>query len=101
MYANHTNFAPRLGIAQSMPRLGLVAHVAYGIFYTPVDMNTWCNQRHNVPYVFPLTSQSDPFIPSINTLNFPAPVLGTISCELHRSAVARAGTIHPAVERLA
>ena len=25
----------------------------------------------------PLTSQSDPFIPSINTLNFPAPVLGT------------------------
>ncbi len=40
-------------------------------------MNTWCNQRHNVPYVFPLTSQSDPFIPSIPTLNFPAPVLGT------------------------
>ena len=39
-------------------------------------MNTWCNQRHNVPYVFPLTSQSDPFIPSIPTLNFPPPVLG-------------------------
>jgi len=77
MYANRANFAPRLGIAQSMPRFGLVAHVAYGMFYTPVDMNTWCNQRHNVPYVFPLTSQSDPFIPSINTLNFPAPVLGT------------------------
>ena len=34
-------------------------------------MNTWCNQRHNVPYVFPMTSQSDPFMPSINTLNFP------------------------------
>jgi hypothetical protein len=77
MYANHTNFAPRLGLAQSIPHLGIVAHVAYGIFYTPVDMNTWCNQRHNVPYVFPLTSQSDPYIPSINTLNFPAPVLGT------------------------
>jgi Carboxypeptidase regulatory-like domain len=77
MYAQKTNFAPRLGIAQSLPRLGLVAHVAYGIFYTPVDMNTWCNQRHNVPYVFPLTSQSDPFIPSILTLNFPSPVLGT------------------------
>jgi hypothetical protein len=77
MYANHTNFAPRLGLAQNMPRLGVVAHLAYGIFYTPVDMNTWCNQRHNVPYVFPLTSQSDPFIPSITTLNFPAPVLGT------------------------
>ena len=77
MYANHTNFAPRLGLAQSLPKLGVVAHVAYGIFYTPVDMNTWCNQRHNVPYVFPETSQSDPFIPSITTLNFPAPVLGT------------------------
>jgi hypothetical protein len=77
MYPNHTNFAPRLGLAQSIPSLGVVAHVAYGIFYTPVDMNTWCNQRHNVPYVFPLTSQSDPFIPSITSLNFPAPVLGT------------------------
>ena len=77
MYANHTNFAPRLGLAQNLPSLGVVAHVAYGIFYTPVDMNTWCNQRHNVPYVFPLTSQSDPYIPSIPTLNFPAPVLGT------------------------
>ena len=77
MYANHANFAPRLGLAQSIPHLGLVVHMAYGIFYTPVDMNTWCNQRHNVPYVFPLTSQSDPFTPSITTLNFPAPVLGT------------------------
>jgi hypothetical protein len=77
MYANKSNFAPRLGLAQSIPSLGLVAHVAYGIFYTPVDMNTWCNQRHNVPYVFPMTSQSDPFNPSIQTLNFPSPVLGT------------------------
>jgi hypothetical protein len=77
MYANKTNFAPRLGLAQSLPRLGLVAHLAYGIFYTPVDMNTWCNQRHNVPYVFPETAQSDPYIPSITTLNFPTPVLGT------------------------
>ena len=91
MYANHTNFAPRLGLAQSLPKLGLVAHVAYGIFYTPVDMNTWCNQRHNVPYVFPETAQSDPFIPSITTLNFPAPVLGTTavsftSVQLHAKA---------------
>src|SRR5665213_240640 len=91
MYANHTNFAPRLGLAQSLPRLGLVAHVAYGIFYTPVDMNTWCNQRHNVPYVFPETAQSDPFIPSITTLNLPSPVLGTTavsftSVQLHAKA---------------
>jgi hypothetical protein len=77
MYPNLTRFAPRLGLAQSIPHLGVVAHIAYGIFYTPVDMNTWCNQRHNVPYVFPETSQSDPFIPTINTFDFPAPVLGT------------------------
>jgi hypothetical protein len=91
MYPNRANFAPRLGLAQSFPHLGLVAHAAYGIFYTPVDMNTWCNQRHNVPYVFPLTSQSDPFLPSIPTLNFPAPVLGTsvvsfTSVQLHATA---------------
>ena len=77
MYANKTNFAPRLGLAQSLPKLGMVGHIAYGIFYTPVDMNTWCNQRHNVPYVFPETAQSDPFNPTITTLNFPTPVLGT------------------------
>jgi hypothetical protein len=77
MYPNLARFAPRLGIAQGLPSLGIVLHAAYGIFYTPVDMNTWCNQRHNVPYVFPQTSQSDPFIPSITTLNFPSPVLGT------------------------
>ena len=28
---------------------GFVWRVAYGIFYTPVDLNTWCNQLHNVP----------------------------------------------------
>lgn len=76
MFPNKTNFAPRLGLAQSLPKLGMVAHVAYGIFYTPVDMNTWCNQRHNVPYVFPMTAQSDPYLPGIPTLNFPQPVLG-------------------------
>jgi hypothetical protein len=91
MYANHANFAPRIGIAQNFPGLGLVGHVAFGVFYTPVDMNTWCNQRHNVPYVFPLTSQSDPFIPSIPTLNFAPPVLGVsvvsfTTLQLHSAA---------------
>ncbi len=71
-----------------------MAHVAYGIFYTPVDMNTWCNQRHNVPYVFPLTSQSDPFIPSIPTLNFPAPVLGVSVVSFTGASVARAAAVH-------
>src|SRR6185312_12599087 len=64
MYPNDARFAPRIGLAHSLPHLGMVAHLAYGVFFTPVDMNTWCNQRHNVPYVFPMTSQSDPFLPS-------------------------------------
>ncbi len=76
MYPNRANFAPRLGISQNIPGRGLVLHAAYGIFYTPVDMNTWCNQRHNVPYTFPETNQSDNFTPSINGFNFAPAVLG-------------------------
>jgi hypothetical protein len=78
MYPNRANFAPRFGVAQSLPEIGLVLHAAYGVFYTPVDMNTWCNQRHNVPYVFPETAQSDNFTPSpaIANYNFGDPVLG-------------------------
>ena len=77
MYPSKTDFAPRIGISQSVPGRGLVLHAAYGIFYTPVDMNTWCNQRHNVPYTFPETNQSDNFTPSIKTFNFAPAVLGT------------------------
>jgi hypothetical protein len=77
MYPNRMDFAPRFGISQSVPSVGLVLHAAYGIFFTPVDMNTWCNQRHNVPYTFPETNQSDNFTPSINTFNFAPAVLGT------------------------
>jgi Carboxypeptidase regulatory-like domain len=81
MYANEHNFAPRLGIAKSLPNRGLVLHASYGIFFTPVDQNTWCNQRHNVPYVFPETQQADNFTPPAalyaNGLNFGTPVLGT------------------------
>ena len=55
-------------------------HGAFGIFFTPVDMNTWCNQRHNVPYVFPETQQSDNFTPAAGIvathLNFAPAVLG-------------------------
>ena len=80
MYANRHNFAPRVGIAKSIPGFGLVVHAAYGIFYTPVDANTWCNQRHNVPYVFPETQQADNFTPPAalysTGLNFGTPVLG-------------------------
>ena len=77
MYPNATDFAPRFGLSQAIPGRGLVLHAAYGIFFTPVDMNTWCNQRHNVPYVFPETNQSDNFTPSIKSFNFAPAVLGT------------------------
>jgi hypothetical protein len=76
MFANKLRFAPRFGMAQHLPRSGLVLRAAYGIFYTPVDMNTWCNQLHNVPNVFPETNQSDNFVPSISTFDFGPPVLG-------------------------
>ena len=84
-YPNRRNFAPRLGISQALPQYGLVLHSAFGMFYTPVDMNTWCNQRHNPPYVFAETQQSDNFTPSPSIVNpgpnqgfnFPPAVLGT------------------------
>jgi len=75
-YPNSHNFAPRVGISQPIPRAGLVVHSGFGIFFTPVDMNTWCNQRHNIPNVFPETQQSDNFTPSINGFDFADPVLG-------------------------
>jgi outer membrane receptor protein involved in Fe transport len=77
MDANRLRFAPRLGIAHHFEGTGLVLRAAYGIFYTPVDLNTWCNQLHNVPLVFPITQQSDNFTPGINGFNFPQPVLGS------------------------
>jgi len=78
---NKLNFAPRAGISHNIPNHGLVLHAAFGIFFTPVDMNTWCNQRHNVPYVFPETQQSDNFTPAAGIVashfNFGPAVLGT------------------------
>jgi hypothetical protein len=59
-----------------MPTWGLVVRGGYGIFYTPIDMNTWCNQLHNVPIIFPETNQSDAFTPSITSFNFAPPVVG-------------------------
>ena len=80
LFANKLNFAPRIGIAKNIPGQGLVLRAAYGIFFTPVDQNTWCNQRHNVPYVFPETQQADNFTPPAalfnSGLNFGSPVLG-------------------------
>jgi hypothetical protein len=76
MDPNKLRFAPRVGLAHHFDNAGLVFRAAYGIFYTPVDMNTWCNQLHNVPVVYPITQQSDNFTPSINGFNFPTPVLG-------------------------
>jgi hypothetical protein len=80
-YPNKLKFAPRFGVSHNMPSQGIVLHAAFGIFFTPVDMNTWCNQRHNVPYVFPETQQSDNFTPAAGIvashLNFAPAVLGT------------------------
>jgi hypothetical protein len=77
MYPNKLRFAPRLGLSHHIESVGIVFHTAYGIFYTPVDLNTWCNQLHNVPLVFPITQQSDNFTPSLTGFNFPSPVLGS------------------------
>jgi hypothetical protein len=78
---NKLNFAPRVGISHNLNQYGVVVHAAFGIFFTPVDMNTWCNQRHNVPFVFPETQQSDNFTPAAGIvashLNFAPAVLGT------------------------
>jgi len=38
MYPNKLRFAPRLGIAHHFDQAGVVFHAAYGIFYTPVDL---------------------------------------------------------------
>ncbi len=81
LFSNKHNFAPRIGIARNFPKYGIVLHTSYGVFFTPVDMNTWCNQRHNVPYVFPETQQADNFTPPAALLktgfDFGTPVLGT------------------------
>jgi len=76
LYTNKFRFAPRVGVAQQFPDAGLVIRGAFGIFYTPIDMNTWCNQLHNVPIIFPETNQSDPFNPTITSLNFADPIVG-------------------------
>ena len=79
-YSNKLRFAPRVGISHNLHKHGLVLHAAFGIFFTPVDMNTWCNQRHNVPFVFPETQQSDNFVPApaivASHFNFGPAVLG-------------------------
>ncbi len=75
-YPNGLNFAPRFGIAHQVRSLGIVLRGGFGTFFTPVDMNTWCNQRHNVPYVFAETRQSDNYNPSLFGFDFAPPVMG-------------------------
>jgi hypothetical protein len=65
VYANTHNFAPRVGFAHTVRgRMGFVVRGAYGIFYTPIDMNTFCNERHVPPLVLAETNQSDNFTPN-------------------------------------
>ncbi len=77
VYPQYFNFAPRVGFARKMggPR-GIVLRGAIGIFYTPIDMNTFCNQRHVPPLIFAETNQSDNFIPSLTGFDFAPAVLG-------------------------
>ena len=75
-YPPKLRLAPRLGIAHHIQNSGIVLRASYGIFYMPIDMNTWCNELHNVPVLFPITQQSDNFTPQISGFNFPQPVLG-------------------------
>jgi len=77
LYSNKKRFAPRFGVAHQLPRHGLVFRGGFGIFYTPIDMNTWCNMLHNAPIIFSETNQSDAFVPSITSFNFAPAVLGT------------------------
>ncbi|MGH9435660.1 MAG: hypothetical protein ACRD06_06640, partial [Terriglobia bacterium] len=57
-------------------RLNLVVRGGFGVFYTPVDANTWCNQRHQPPLVFAETDESNNYIPSLAGYNFGPAVLG-------------------------
>src|SRR3954470_7079173 len=75
-YANKLDFAPRIGLAKQFKDSKMVLRAAYGIFYTPIDMNTWCNNLHNVPIIFPETNQSDTFTPSIMSFNFGPAIVG-------------------------
>ena len=77
IYSNKHNFAPRLGFAhQVRGRANFVVRGAYGIFFTPIDMNTFCNERHVPPLVFAETGQSDNFVPSLTGFDFGPAVLG-------------------------
>ncbi len=75
-FMSRHDFAPRIGLSYSPFGDRTAIRAAYGIFYAPIDMNTWCNQVHDVPLVFPETLQSDNFVPSIRQLGFAPPVLG-------------------------
>lgn len=77
VYPNYLDFAPRFGFAHVMGgRLGLVVRGGFGVFYTPVEANTWCDQRHQPPLVFAETDQSNNYIPSLTGFNFGPAVLG-------------------------
>jgi hypothetical protein len=76
-YTPKLKLAPRVGLTHAFQgKFPFVMRASYGLFFTPIDMSTWCNQRHNVPFVFPITQQSDPYTPSLTGFNFASPVLG-------------------------
>ena len=49
----------------------------FGIFYTPIDMNTWCNHAaQRAHHLFRRRIKATPSCPSITSFNFAAAVLG-------------------------
>ncbi len=74
---NPLDFAPRFGFAHVFggPH-GFVVRGGFGVFYTPVEANTWCDQRHQPPLVFAETQQSNNYIPSLTGYNFGPAVFG-------------------------
>lgn len=78
VYANKREFAPRFGFTHEFGS-GVVVRGGYGIFFTPPEDNTWCNQRHNPPTVFQVGQQNDNYALSSNSFtgfDFPTAVLG-------------------------
>jgi hypothetical protein len=77
-YANKYEFAPRFGFTHMLGS-GFVLRGGFGIFFTPPEDNTWCNQRHNPPTTFQVGQQNDNYVLSSNSFtgfNFPTAVLG-------------------------
>jgi len=62
-------FAPRLGISAKSSAFRLVIHGAYGIFFTPVESQTWWQPAPQCPLRLPETQHSTIFTPPATLLS--------------------------------